>query len=250
MVRLRACREWARTNRYSIVKEYVDEGRSASRNLEKREFFKAMLVDATSKDHLFDVVIVHKLDRFSRDPLESLTAKALFKRHNVRLISILEPAVGGDSATDHLLEHILVGMNAFYSANLGVEIRKGLEERVQQHHLVFGPPFGYKAEIVEKQHSHKRTRTISRAVLDQRAAPVVRRIFELYDRGMGYKSIAVTLNNEGYRTNKGHLFRVMFISRTLRNRAYVGTLLYQGRGPREPIVIPGFYPPIIDEDIF
>jgi len=173
---LRACRDWAKTNGYSIVKEYVDEGRSASKNLEKREFFKAMVADATVKDHPFDVVIVHKLDRFSRDTIESLTMKALLKRHNVRLVSVLEPMVGADSPTDHLVEHILVGMNAFYPANLAVEIRKGLRERVQQHHLVFGPPFGFKSEIVEKLQGHKRTRTISRAIIDEKAAPIARRV--------------------------------------------------------------------------
>jgi hypothetical protein len=46
---------------------------------------------------------------------------------------------------------------------------------------------------------------------------------------------------------------VLFISRTLRNRAYVGILdynLYQGRGSREPIEVPGFYPAIIAQDLF
>jgi len=250
---LRACRDWAKTNGYSIVKEYVDEGRSASKNLEKREFFKAMVADATVKDHPFDVVIVHKLDRFSRDTIASLTMKALLKRHNVRLVSVLEPMVGADSPTDHLVEHILVGMNAFYPANLAVEIRKGLRERVQQHHLVFGPPFGFKSEIVEKLQGHKRTRTISRAIIDEKAAPIVRRVFNLYDEGIGYKSIAMKLNGDGFMTNKGHLFGVNIISRILRNRAYIGTLdynQYQSRGPREPIAIPGFYPPIVGEELF
>ena len=40
---LRACREWAEKNGYKVAKEYLDEGYSASRNLEKRESFKEML---------------------------------------------------------------------------------------------------------------------------------------------------------------------------------------------------------------
>jgi site-specific DNA recombinase len=250
---LRAGREWAEKQGYTIVKEYLDEGFSASRNLEKREAFKEMLSDATSKEHPFDIILVHKLDRFSRDSLESLTARALFKRHEIRLLSVLEPMVGSDSPEDTLVEHILMGMNQFYSQNLSREIRKGLKERAQQHHLVFGPPFGYKKEIIETQQSHKRTRTISRAVIDEKTAPIVQRIFDLYDQGMGYKSIAMTLNNEGHRTNKGLLFRTTFIARTLRNRAYIGILDYnrcQDRGSREEINIPGFYPPIIDVKLF
>jgi site-specific DNA recombinase len=250
---LRVCREWAANNGLKILKEYLDEGLSASKNLEKRESFKAMIADATSKEHPYDVVIVHKLDRFSRDSLESLTARTLFKRHKIRLVSVLEPMVGSDSPEDALVEHILVGMNAFYSQNLSREIRKGLKERAQQHHLVFGPPYGYKKEIIEQQQGHKRIRTISRAVIDDKAAPIVQRIFELYDQGIGYKSIAMKLNEQGFRTTKGRLFRTTFISRTLHNRAYIGILdynRYQARGPRERIAIAGFYPLIVNEDLF
>ena len=45
----------------------------------------------------------------------------------------------------------------------------------------------------------------------------------------------------------------MFISRMLRNRAYIGILdynRYQGRGAKDPVEIPGFYPAIIDQDLF
>jgi site-specific DNA recombinase len=152
---LRAGHEWAANSGFKIVKEYLDEGLSASKNLEKRESFKAMIADATSKEHPYDVVIVHKLDRFSRDSLESLTARTLFKRHKIRLISVLEPMVGSDSPEDALVEHILVGMNAFYSQNLSREIRKGLKERAQQGHLVFRPPYGYKREIIDRQEGHR-----------------------------------------------------------------------------------------------
>jgi site-specific DNA recombinase len=41
---LRACREWAAKHGYKVVKEYLDEGYSASRHLDKREAFKDMIV--------------------------------------------------------------------------------------------------------------------------------------------------------------------------------------------------------------
>jgi site-specific DNA recombinase len=130
----------------------------------------------------------------------------------------------------------------------------GVNEKIEGHGKhVLRPPFGYRKEIIERQEGHKRTRVISRPVVDEKTAPVVQRIFELYDQGNGYEAIAMTLNAEGYRTNKGHRFDVMFISRTLHNRAYIGTLDYnrnQTRGAKEPISIPGFYPPIVDEKLF
>jgi site-specific DNA recombinase len=250
---LRACREWAEKNSYTIAKEYLEEGHSAFRNLEKREAMKELLADTVSKQRCFQVIIVHKLDRLFRDTLESSTARAILKRERVRLISVTEPMVGSNTPEDFFMEHLLFGMAEFYSRNLSREIMKGLKQRALQGHLVFGPPFGYRKEIIDRQEGHKRTRIISRPVIDEKAAPIVQRIFDLYDQGMGYKSIAMALNSEGYRTNKGQRFRVMFVSRTLRNRAYIGILdynRYQGRGEREPIEIPGFYPPIIDQKLF
>lgn len=250
---LRACHEWAEKHGYMVGKEYLEEGQSAFRNLEKRTALKELLADSASKERSFSLIIVHKLDRLFRNTLESSTARAILKREKVRLISVTEPMVGSDAPEDFFVDHLLVGMAEFYSRNLSREIMKGLKQRALEGHLVFGPPFGYRKEVIEKQEGHKRTRIISRPIIDEKAAPVVQRIFDLYDQAQGYKSIAMTLNREGYRTNKGQLFRVMFISRTLRNRAYIGILdynRYQGRGEREPIAIPGFYPPIIDQKLF
>ena len=250
---LRACREWAKAHGYEVVKEYLEDGQSAFRNLDKREALKELLADAVNKQRSFNLIIVHKLDRLFRDTLESSTTRAILKKEQVRLISVTEPMVGSDTPEDFFMEHLLVGMAEFYSRNLSREIMKGQKQRALQGHLVFRPPFGYRKEIIEKQEGHKRTRIISRPVVDERTAPIVQRAFKLYDEGMGYKSVAMALNQDGFRTNKGQLFRVMFISRLLRNRAYIGILdynLYRRRGPTEPIVIPGFYPAIIPQDLF
>ena len=250
---LRACREWAEKNGYTVAKEYVEEGQSAFRDLEKREALKELLADTVSKERSFDLIIVHKLDRLFRNTLESSTTRAILKRQKVQLVSVTEPMVGSDTPENFLMEHLIVGMAEFYSRNLSREIMKGLKQRALQVHLVFRQPFGYRKEVIDKQEGHKRTRIISRPVVDEKTSPVVQRIFKHYDEGLGYKSIAMTLNNEGFRTNQGKLFKVMFISRTLRNRAYIGILdynLYQGRGSREPIVIPNFYPPIVSQDLF
>ncbi len=148
------------------------------------------------------------------------------------------------------MEHLIVGMAEFYSRNLSREIMKGLKQRAQQGHLVFRPPYGYKREIIERQEGHKRTRIISRAVIDAKTAAIVKRIFGQFDRGVGYKRLALALNDDGFRTENGQRSRAHHVARILRNKAYIGTLEYnfrKDRGKREPIIIQGFYQPIIDE---
>ena len=206
-----------------------------------------------SKERPFQLVIVHKLDRLFRNTLESATARAILKREKVRLVSVTEPMVGSDAPENFFMEHLLVGMAEFYSRNLSREIMKGMKQRALQGHLVFRPPFGFKREIIERQNGHKRTRIISRAVIDEKNAAIVKHIFELFDQGKGYKSIIQALNDQGYRTDQGLRFRVYHVSKILRNRAYIGVLEYnvwQDRGHRDPFLIPGFYPPIIDEALF
>jgi hypothetical protein len=63
----------------------------------------------------------------------------------------------------------------------------------------------------------------------------------------------VALNQDGYRSGQGTAFRVYHISKILRNTAYCGDLTYnarQDRGAREPFTIPGFYPTMIEKNLF
>lgn len=59
---IRACTEHAKKQGYNIVKTYTDEARSAT--TDDRPAFLRMIRDA--KAGLFDVLLVHKLDRFAR----------------------------------------------------------------------------------------------------------------------------------------------------------------------------------------
>src|SRR5215472_3735181 len=197
---LKACREWAEKHGYTVAKEYLEEGQSVFRNLERRAALKELLADSVGKERGFSLIIVHKLDRLFRNTLESSTARAILKREKVRLVSVTEPMVGSDAPEDFFMEHLLVGMAEFYSRNLSREIMKGLKQRALQGHLVFRPPYGYRREVIERQEGHKRTRIVSRPVIDEKAAALVKRIFEQFDQGMGYKSIVVGLNDKGYRT--------------------------------------------------
>ena len=106
--------------------------------------------------------------------------------------------VGSDTPENFLMEHLIIGMNEFYSKNLAREIRKGLTERIRQGFLVFRPPYGYRREVIEQREGHKRLRTISRPIVDDAAASVVRKIFELCDRGVVTKKSPRSLTATGF----------------------------------------------------
>ena len=66
----RAIRKYAEENDIEIVEEYIDRSRTGTNT--DREEFQRMLND--SRYGLFDLVIVHKLDRFARNRLTAPSA--------------------------------------------------------------------------------------------------------------------------------------------------------------------------------
>ncbi|CUU49681.1 recombinase family protein [Clostridium beijerinckii] len=68
---LREAKDFAQKNSYEIVAEYADKAKSGTSD--KRPEFLRMIED-TEKGN-FDYVIVHKLDRFSRNKYDSAMYK-------------------------------------------------------------------------------------------------------------------------------------------------------------------------------
>lgn len=92
---------------------------------------------------MFDVVIVHKFDRFARDRYDSAYYKRLLKNNGVRLESVLEQL--DDSPESVILESVLEGMAEYYSINLARETRKGMLENAKKAlHAGGRPPYGLK----------------------------------------------------------------------------------------------------------
>lgn len=119
---LRACTEFALRNGYSIVENYIDRAQSA--RSDRRPAFQDMISDA--KRHRFQVVIVHKLDRFSRDRYDHAIYRRELRNAGVKLVSVLENL--DDSPESVVLESVLEGFSEYYSRNLSRETRKGLKE--------------------------------------------------------------------------------------------------------------------------
>ena len=99
---LRAINEYAEKNNYEITEHYIDKARSAT-TAERPEFLR-MIKD--SADRTFDVVIVHKLDRFARNRYDSAKFKYDLKKNGVMVISVLENIDGSPESV--ILEGVVV----------------------------------------------------------------------------------------------------------------------------------------------
>jgi len=65
---LRAIQKYAKENNFMVIGEYIDMAKSGKND--DRPEFQNMICD--SKLDQFDVIIVHKLDRFARNRYESV----------------------------------------------------------------------------------------------------------------------------------------------------------------------------------
>ena len=74
---LRECREYAERNNMTIVGTYID--RALSAKTADRPEFQHMIKDSAKE--LFEIVLVWKLDRFSRDRYDSAHYKHLSLIH-------------------------------------------------------------------------------------------------------------------------------------------------------------------------
>lgn len=224
---LRECHEYAVKNDYLILEEYCD--RAITGKTDNRAAFQKMIRDA--KNNKFNYVLVYKLDRFARNRYDSAMYKNLLKKHNIKVISIMENI--SDSPEGIILESVLEGMAEYYSANLSQNIKRGMTENALQCKFNgSGCPLGFK--ITPDKYFE----------IDPIGAKIVKEIFVLYSEGKTSTEIIRYCNSKGYETAKGQEFNKNSIIRILTNEKYIGTYKHGD------IVIENGIPAIIDKPLF
>ena len=148
----RAGRLYCDAHGWEIIDVYRDEGRSArTDDLARRPAFQQLLADAEAGH--FDVIVVHKLDRFSRNLRVTLETLERLQTWGVGFVSISEQM----DFTTPIGKVVLATLAAFaqyYSDNLSLETKKGKAERKAQGLYNGLLPFGVKRNSA----GHSRTR--------------------------------------------------------------------------------------------
>ena len=83
-----------------------------------------MIKDGTK--HLFDVVIVWKLDRFARNHYDSSHYKAVLRKNGIKVISAKENISDGPEGI--ILESMLEGFAEYHTAELAPKVIRGMTE--------------------------------------------------------------------------------------------------------------------------
>ena len=242
---LRALKDYARANGYSVARQYVDEAESG--RVADRPQFREMIEEGSKPNAPFEVILVWKFSRFTRKREHAVAFKSMLRRKGIRVVSITEHA--DDSPTGKLMEAIIESVDEFYSENLAEDVTRGMREAASRGFFLGSKaPFGYRRVKVSDGMKERPTLEV-----DPATAPVVKEIFESSLSGYGLKEICRTLNDRGI-TNRGKRWYKGGLHYLLTNEAYTGTAVW-GRTTKvekahDPVRVEGAWPALVSRELF
>ena len=223
---IHVCKDYAEKNGIVIVDTYIDRAMTGTND--NRIAFQKMLKD--SSNHQFSIVLVYKLDRFSRNKYESVIHKKTLKDNGVSLVSCMENIPNTPEGT--LMETLLEGFNQYFSEELTQKVNRGLRESWLKGNANGGKKvFGY--DIVNKKY-----------VINEYEKEIILKVFQMYASDYRARVIAETLNELGYHRNNGKKFDEKYVFWILHNSRYTGVVEHHG------IKYDKIFPRIIDDDLW
>lgn len=130
-----------RARGWQHVGSYCDEGISA-KNTDRPEF-QRMLADARAG--LFDVIVVHKLDRLSRSVVDLLLIMREMEQIGIAVVSATEQ-FDFSTPIGRVLLTLIAAIAEWYLSNLGEETSKGMKARAAAGLWQGRLSYGYRPE--------------------------------------------------------------------------------------------------------
>ncbi len=230
---LERSRYHAQGNGWEVVQEYVDAGESA--RTDKRPEFQKMIASARAKE--IDIILVHKLDRFARNDYDFIIYEKELEDLGILLESVSEP---GDVSTPagYISRRMMQVISSWYSRNLAVEVKKGLQKMVENGGWPKLAPLGY----LNKHDDHH-----AWIEVDPNLGPFISRAFkEIASGKWTLQDWTMHAYSLGYRTRGNKKIHKSAWGAIMHNRFYLGeTWLRAGDVPTR-----GNHEPLVDEATF
>ena len=250
--------EFCRSKGWVVRRVHREEGRSARfESIRKRPIFKQALDDAAN----YDILLVHTLDRFSRNMKVMLEAVSVLENHGAALASVTEN-IDWSTAEGRMVARSIGNFSEFFSDMLSKHTRKGIDERARQGMHLGSIPFGYqscwkqngKEKVLECNPEHP-----GGIHVHPTEGPAVSRLFQQYATGTTtLATLASWLNHEGFRTRNtkpllgadGEMtagprwFTTSSIRGLLNNAFFTGKVKHKGK------LHPGLHDPLVSQSVF
>lgn len=196
----------------TVLKEFVDEGRSG-RTVERRPQFQAAIAfcEANPVDHF----IAWDTSRFARDHVDAGFYKRALEKVGTKLVFVVSAIPEGDDAW--FFHGIYSLIDEKYSRNVSRDTIRSMLKNARDGNFNGGRvPFGYQVVTEGKRR---------RLELHDTEASVVREIFALCNSGNGAWEICESLNKRGL-TRRGKLWTKSVVLYTLQSETYAGWTVF------------------------
>lgn len=262
--------EQAENNKqYEIVEIYADEGISGL-SLKKRDSFLKMIYDAgvdfekrkkgyefdddNDREPKFKKILIKDISRFSRNTNINMLYRCLISK-GVSLV-LVNQGLELSKVSDEFYLNLLLNFAQQESVDKSEKVRWGLQQSAKNGVIKFARDlYGYNYDPETKEIS----------IVEEEAA-VVRSIYDMYiNKDMGFRRIAIHLEELNVRTRDGNRFGESTLARMVSNRKYCGDLVYfkydsgevldknttyKVRPEQDWIVHEDVIPPIISKEMF
>lgn len=216
-----------------LAETYIDNGLSGQSF--DRPAFRRMVEDI--EDGRIVCCVTKDLSRLGRNAIDAgYYIEQYFPTHGVRFIAITDDYDSAVSQNGNIMVTLKNMVNEAYAMDIGRKIRATKQMNIRNGCFVGKyAPYGYLKSAAD---NHK-------LVIDELAAPVVRRIFEMAADGQGVTAITRWLNDDAILPPKRHLLSIGVLSEKdasghihwnktgiyaiLRNQMYCGDMV-QGKG--------------------
>lgn len=215
---------------YEVYKVYEDAGISA-KNM-NRPAFQEMIQDI--KDGKINKIIVYKLDRLTRSIKDLEEICTFLEENNCSLESMCED-INTSTANGKFFIRMLTILAQLEIERTSERTKFGMVGAVKKGHFVGRPPIGY--DKVDKK-----------LVINDIESEVIRRIFDLYIKGIAANTITKLLNEEKALNRK---WIPTLVDRILSNEIYIGNYVHRKTvSNEESQKFIGVAPAIIEEEVF
>jgi DNA invertase Pin-like site-specific DNA recombinase len=267
--------DFARIHGFTIVKTYVDSGRSGL-VLNGRREMQRLLRDVLRGGVAFQAILVYDVSRWGRfqDPDEAAHYEFLCKRSGMPVIYCNEPYINGKSFTNALFKNMRRGQAGEFSRELGEKIFRASRRIAGLGFRTGGSAgFGFRRVMVsadgqplqvlkEGEYKSSQRNRVTLALGPDEEVKVVKDIFRMaMSNGANCVAIASELNRRGVAYTTGRPWDYYDVRRLITNPKYTGCCIW-GRTstrlkttkrdikPSEWIVRDGSFPNIIDKRAF
>jgi site-specific DNA recombinase len=236
-----ACEAYVKSQAHEgwrLIPDHYDDGGLSGASLD-RPALQNLLADVRAGR--INIVVVYKVDRLTRSLADFAKLVELFDQHGVSFVSVTQ-SFNTTSSMGRLTLNVLLSFAQFEREVIGERVRDKIAASKRKGIWVGGPvPLGYRCidkKLLVVPEEAETVRTIFRRYLDLGSMGA---LIEDLDRRSIRTKVVARLNG---RVRGGIRFGVGPLAHILKNRFYLGEVVYRGEAHA------GEHEPILDRDLF